>query len=51
MSDAKVREALLQAWRKLDEKGDGRGGASQAIAKHCGGLGLVVGCPVCGRRR
>lgn len=49
--DARTRAAILRVWQWLDIQGDGLGGDSQAIARHCGGLGLVVGCPVCGKRR
>lgn len=40
MTNKQIREALLKAWTKLGQA---------ALDAHCGGMGLVVGCPVCGR--
>lgn len=41
MTDQRLREAILAAWEKLGQK---------ALDTHCGGRGLVCGCPVCGKR-
>ncbi len=37
-SDAEVRARILARWEALGLR-----------SAHCGGVGLVVGCPVCGR--
>ncbi len=39
MTDDEIRHWILVAWDRLG-----------LLAVHCGGVGLVVGCPVCGRR-
>ena len=41
MTDEDVRKKLLAWWTKLGEA---------ALKAHCGGRGLVVGCPVCKKR-
>lgn len=41
MTDKKIKEAILLWWKKLGER---------AMKVHCGGRGLAVGCPVCGKR-
>lgn len=41
MSDQAIRERLLAIWKSLGER---------ALKAHCGGKGLVVGCPICGKR-
>ncbi len=38
-SDADIRERIRRAFAALG-----------LLSVHCGGRGLVVGCPVCGRR-
>lgn len=38
MNDKIVRDALLRLWQQL------------GVKACCGGRGLVVGCPVCGKR-
>lgn len=40
-SDKEIRERLLAIWKKM---------GSDALKAHCGGMGLVVGCPICGKR-
>lgn len=39
MSDKEIGARILVRWKELD-----------GLDVHCGGVGLVVGCPVCGRR-
>ncbi len=40
MTDDQIRRGILEAWERL---------GIFALVVHCGGDGLVVGCPVCGR--
>ena len=37
-SDKELQRLLLARWKKLDSDA------------HCGGRGLVVGCPTCGKK-
>ena len=39
MTDERARALILVAFARMG-----------MLAVHCGGHGLVVGCPVCGRR-
>ena len=39
MTDAEIRYWIKVAWERLG-----------LLSAHCGGVGIVVGCPVCGRR-
>ena len=41
MTDEEIRKRLLAIWKKMGEA---------ALKAHCGGRGLVVGCPVCKKR-
>ncbi len=41
MTEVQIRAKILAKWRVLGKA---------ALAAHCGGRGLVVGCPVCKRR-
>jgi hypothetical protein len=38
-SDEEIRERIRERWA-----------AMKLLKVHCGGHGLVVGCPVCGRK-
>ena len=42
LSDEQIRELLLKAWQKQQGK--------EKPSPCCGGMGLVVGCPVCKKR-
>jgi hypothetical protein len=41
VNDEEIRKALRKIWEKL---------GPAALKAHCGGKGLVVGCPVCKKR-
>jgi hypothetical protein len=40
LTNKEIRERLHALWKKQGQ---------EALDAHCGGMGLVVGCPVCGR--
>jgi hypothetical protein len=41
VTDEEIRARLLALWTKMGEG---------ALKVHCGGRGLVVGCPVCKKK-